>query len=38
MGQQAGGGDLLSGLGSFLDADKDGSVVDDLFDMAKKLF
>lgn len=35
-GQQ--GGDLLSGLSSFLDAEKDGSVMDDLLDMARKLF
>lgn len=34
-GSESGLGGLL---GSFLDADKDGSIADDLFDMAKKFF
>lgn len=38
-GQGAGGnGDTPGGLASFLDLDGDGSVTDDLFDMARKLF
>ncbi len=32
------GSDALGGLSSFLDMDGDGSVADDLFDMARKLF
>ena len=31
-------GDLLGGLGSFLDMDNDGSVADDVLDIARKLF
>ncbi|MDZ4699936.1 MAG: DUF937 domain-containing protein [Rhodothermales bacterium] len=36
--QKAAGNPALDMLGSFLDADKDGSVMDDLLGMAKKLF
>ncbi len=34
----AGGGDLQSMLGSMLDQDGDGSAIDDVLDLAKKLF
>lgn len=36
--RQAPSGDLLGTLGSLLDADRDGSVADDLLGMARKLF
>ncbi|MEZ4702633.1 MAG: DUF937 domain-containing protein [Rhodothermales bacterium] len=37
-GQRSAGNPALDMLGGFLDADKDGSVVDDLLGMAKKFF
>jgi len=36
--QEAPGGNLLNSLGPLLDADGDGSVMDDLFSIARKLF